>query len=139
MFADEIVSALAEGRALAEDLMLDLCTVREPPTSSTMDQTTGEIIETPGALVYSGKFKIQDADNMDRESEAGGHQFVTARWRLHFPSSAPPIVEDHRVVCTAAAVTPQNVGRRFRVAAPGVKSLGTSQKVPAEELVGRSL
>lgn len=131
-------SDLARFRALAESLMIDTCTVHEASTSgTTMDPDTGLIVVTPGDLVYSGKVKIQFGTAVyERAVEAGGHQFLEQRYQLHFPVSAPRILEGFVVVITASPVSPHNVGRTFRVASPTEKTFATAQRVNADELVG---
>lgn len=120
--------------------MVDTCEVREPSTDGAFDDATGETPIVPGALVYSGKVKIQNTDAVyERDAEAGGHQFVVQRYSLHFPVSAPRIVEDYRVTITASPVSPHNVGRVFRVASPSEKTFSTAQRVNADELTGRSM
>lgn len=132
------LSAIARGRVRAEDMMVDTCEVREPSVDGEFDPATGETAVVPGALVYSGKVKIQNTDAVyERASDAGGHQFIVQRYSLHFPVSAPRIVEDHRVTITGSLVSPHNVGRVFRVASPSEKTFSTAQRVNADELTGR--
>lgn len=118
--------------------MVDSCEVREPATDGVFDPVTGETPVVAGSLVYSGKVKIQNTDAVyERLSEAGGHEFVVQRYSLHFPVSAPRILEDHRVTITGSLLSPHNVGRVFRVASPSEKTFSTAQRVNADELTGR--
>lgn len=133
-------SVIDEGRRLAESLMVDTCEVREAATLSVMDPATGIVTDTPGALVYEGNFKIQFGNAVyERAVEAGGHQFLVQRYQLHFPVSAPRILEGHVVEVTVSDLAPHNVGRKFRVASPTEKTFATAQRVNAEELVGQVL
>lgn len=116
--------------------MVDSCEVRQPPTSGAMDPATGLPVVTTGALIYTGRFKIQSpSGTTDRVVESGGHQFVNATVPLHFPVSAPAIKEGHQVLCTQSPLDPHNAGRMFRVTGPSGKTMGTAQRCTAEEVV----
>lgn len=125
------------GRQAAESLMTDTCTVRDAPTSGPMDPVTGDTPEVPGAVVYSGKIKIQSFDPYEQSPDGGDHKFIVQRYILHFPVSATRMLEDYRVLITGSETDPHNVGRLFRVAAPQSKTYSTAQRVNSEELVGR--
>jgi len=123
------------GRAAAERLMVDACEIREPATVGEMDPATGLRPETPGALMYSGKCKVQTFEAHESTPESGEHVFTVQRTQVHLPATVEVAV-DQIITVTASVLDPNLVGRRFRVAAFLHKSFATANRVQVEEVTG---
>lgn len=123
-------SALLAGRRRAESLMVDTLSITRP--SGEVDPFTGQPINPEP--VYEGRGKIQTFRPHESLPEAGGAQWVTQRYEAHLPVDAGPVRADDTVE-VVASVNPHLVGRRYRVAAPDVKSMQTAQRVGIVEVV----
>jgi len=121
------------GRARAEALMLDTCTVKAV-TGNTTNPTTAVVTPTYGAAVYTGKCKVQNQRSFPSNPDAGEHQFTTTPNELHLPVAA--VVATGQLVTITAAVDPVNVGRKFRIRSTDRKSLQTALRCQVEEIVG---
>lgn len=124
-------AALLAGRAQAESLMVDSCTIGRPGPAVT-DPDTGEITH-PATQVYAGKAKVQTWEAQESNPEAGGATFTVQRYAVHVPvGSFAPRVDDV-VTITSAALDPNLTGRRYRVVALLHKSLATAYRLGVEE------
>lgn len=123
------------GRLAAERLMVDQCEVRAPATVGAMDPNTGLRPETPGAVVYTGKCKVQTFEAHESTPESGDHLYTVQRTQVHLPATVEVAV-DQIITITASVLDPNLVGRRFRVAAYLHKSFATANRVQVEEVTG---
>lgn len=105
-------SLTLQGRAVAESLMADSCTVQRPGPELT-DPDTGVV--TPGLVeVYAGACKVQGATAQAASPEAGGHAFVVESLQLHFPVSSALRIDDV-VTIDSSPMDPDLVGLKFRL------------------------
>lgn len=127
-------AALLRGRAKAESLMLDTCTITRVTGSST-NRETGVITPTT-TTVYTGICKVQHSQGVLGGSpkdiaEAGR---LTTRLELHLPASVTGVRADDRATITAAALDAELVGRVFVVRSSPHKSFLTARRLEVEEL-----
>jgi hypothetical protein len=128
---------LADGRAEAESLMADTCTIRAASTTGTWDENTGTYPEVPGSVLYQGKCKRQfERARQETIVAAGDHNAVIRITSLHIPVSAPRIEAGAVVVMTGCPNDPASVGSKFRVQGPGMKTWATAQRLNVLEVVG---
>lgn len=108
----DIQQVTLDGRAAAESLMTDTCTVHRPGLEVT-DPNTGEVV--PGlAEVYTGPCKVQSAIAQANDSEAGGHQYTVENLKIHFPVASSLRIDDV-VTIDASVLDADLVGLDFRL------------------------
>lgn len=129
------VQVTKRGRAAAERLMVDACVIRQPSTTGALDPDTGLRPETPGAVVYTGKCKVQTYEAHESTPESGAHQYTVQRLSLHIPATVAVDV-DYIATITASVLDPNLVGKRFRVAGFLHKSFATANRLQVEEVTG---
>ncbi len=136
-------SVIAEGRLLAETLMVDTITITAKSTRSVMNQQTGVREPVAGPVQYSGMGKVQERDVQERNAGGGAHDYVSIRQEIHIPVGArnpageiTKIYAGDVVRIDACPLDPSNIGRVFRVAAPQGKTLATAQRLQVDEIVG---
>lgn len=140
-FASDVTAALFEGRALAESLMVDTCTV-QAITGVTTDPLTGvdvpayALVYGPTIAPYFGKCKFQSSEIQEATPEAGGATFTVLRSRADFPVGSFLPVKDQIVTCVTSALDPLLPGRQFRILAPQAgKSQATAYRLAVEAVV----
>lgn len=126
-----VVRLVGSGRRQAEALMLDTCTVK--PVTAVTTSPAAIVTPTYGAVVYTGRCKIQNQRAFPSNPDAGEHQFTTTPNELHLPITA--VVATGQLVTITAAVDPVNVGRKFRIRSTDRKSLQTALRCQVEEVV----
>ena len=126
------LAALTAGRALAEALMLDACTVvrRGAPSTNT---STGAVTVSSTSL-YSGKCKVQAAGLASQTVEAAGRTATLERPTVHVPVGSFAPRPGDVITITASATDANLVGRVYRVTAASLKSLATAYRIPVEEV-----
>ena len=127
-----VVEAVNRGRARAESLMLDTCTVHRPGEPIT--DSDGNV--TPSlTLLYTGPCKIQQTLAQSSNPVAGGHRFTVqdVRWDTPVMTSVQFEVDDV-VTITDAVLDPQLTGRVYRVTEPFHKTGATAQRTRVEEV-----
>ena len=125
-------SATLSGRAAAEALMSDACTVTRGTATQTFDPATGEYVTTPGAQVYSGPCRVKPRDNTDRVVEAGGQAVSLFPFVVSVPISATTFEVDDVVTVTASQLDPAMVGLVLRVKQIATGSHLTARRLGAE-------
>lgn len=115
--------------------MVDACVIREKSTFGAMDEDTGLKVETLGAVVYSGKCKVQTYEAHESTPDSGDHVFSVQRDQLHLPATVQVSV-DQIATITSSVLDPHLVGRRFRIAAFLHKSFATANRVQVDEVTG---
>jgi hypothetical protein len=107
-------TAVLRGRAAAEALMVDACTVTTDGAVTT-DDLTGAT-STALTTVYSGKCKIQQSTALGRRVDAGETDTMLLRLEVHLPVvGSEQVVRGALVTITAATLDAALVGRRFRI------------------------
>lgn len=127
------IQVTKRGRAAAEKLMVDACLIRQPSTFGDLDPDTGLRTETPGAVAYTGKCKVQTYEAHESTPESGAHQYTVQRLSLHVPATVEVDV-DYIATITASALDPNLVGKRYRVAGFLHKSFATANRLQVEEV-----
>jgi len=126
-------AAVLAGRAAAEALMVDACTVRRQGPQVT-DYFTGQVTNS-SVLVYEGPCKLQQTISQAANPSSGGHAYTVQDVRWDTPVTAGPFLVDDVVTVTAAALDEQLVGRVYRVSELFHKSGATAQRVRVSEVV----
>lgn len=128
-------SAVIQGRAAAEALMVDACTITRvtgPPGE--LDPDTGIRDPAPTATVYSGKCRVQTYEPQESTPDSGAHAYTVQRYAIHVPVGANAQVDDD-ITVTAAVMDPGLVGRRYVVTALLHKTFATANRLAVEEIV----
>lgn len=106
-------TAVARGRALAESLMVDACTIQHPTGETT--GPGGVITTTYGPTFYSGKCRLQ-TQVVTRPGEDVGQAYIVLEHRvLQLPITVVGLKEGDQVTVTASALDPDLVGRKYVV------------------------
>jgi hypothetical protein len=135
-----LVADLADGRALAESLMVDACVVVDPSTEvRVLDPDTDQYVVTvPAVVVYSGPCQVQDpSSGYGADREAGGADWTEQQRLVKVPAdsvSAALVKPGHVLRLTSCAFSSADVGRQFRVDGVGFKSLATSRRLRVTEM-----
>lgn len=131
----ELTGLLASGRAAAEALMVDACTVTTAGTGTT-DDLTGEVTGGTTTL-YTGKCKVQQSGRgaQGQRTDAGELSSVLLRLEVHLPVVGTESVTRGAIVTvTAAANDTALVGRTFQVHDLSFKSYATARRLGVEEV-----
>lgn len=123
---------LASGRAAAEALMQDTCTVRRK-TSEVTDLFSGTI--TPVYTdIYTGKCRVQQRTQGQARPEDAGEAFVLMlQLELQLPMSATGLQVDDLVTITASVHDADLPGRVFYVRDLAHKTHATARRVTIQE------
>jgi hypothetical protein len=127
-----LAARLASGRAAAERIMTDTCSITRI-TGQTLNETTGAWTDVT-STVYTGKCRVQ-LRNMQVASLplSGDRQVVALQLEVWIPmSSTSPTVGDN-VTITAAVHDSTLVGRVFRVREEMHKSHATARRLVVQE------
>ena len=139
-FASHIAQALADGRALAESLMVDTCTITRAGTGTgPFDPETGQYDDPARVSVYSGKCKIQDKSIIaaSTSSNAGDRAVIAQGSELQLPviESAGVAINDVSHIDTCVD-DPSLVDREYTISARHGKSQATARRLRVEEATG---
>lgn len=123
--------ALARGRAAAEALMVDTCTIRRRsnPVTSTVDATVTWTTTT----VYSGKCRFQQQASRAREEDEGEAYVRMLRLELYLPMAVTGIRTIDEVTCDTSALDPDLSGRVFLIQELAHKTHATARRMRLEE------
>lgn len=125
-----LMDLVLRGRAAAESLMVDECTVRRPDGSVT-DPVTGKV--TPSlSLVYEGKCKVQATQSQASNPVAGGHAFTVEDLEWQAPIGEGPFKVNDVITHTAAPLDPHLVGAVYRITSLARKTAKTAQRFRVE-------
>lgn len=113
--------------------MVDACEIRRPSTFGELDPDTGLRPETPGAVVYTGKCKIQTYEAHESTPASGQHVWSVQRYYVHIPAEVQVQVDD-QVTVTASVLDAKLVGRTYRVAGLLHKSMATANRLIVDEV-----
>ena len=123
-------AALTRGRALAERLMVDSCSISRP--GATVDELTGVPTWTP---VYAGKCQLSTYEPQESNREVSSALVTTQRYVLKLPvESYAPQIGDVATI-TAATYDANLVTRKFRVVALLHKTAATAYRLGVEEVL----
>lgn len=128
-------SAVLQGRAAAEAIMRDSCTItRVTGEPGPINEETGEREPAPTTTVYSGKCRVQTYEPQESTPDSGAHTYTVQRYAIHVPVGTPAQVDDD-ITITASVMDPDLVGRRYVVTALLHKSFATANRLAVEEIV----
>jgi len=125
-------AAVAAGRAAAESLMTDTCTIRRRTGAKATDPNTGQVTDVM-AVVYAGRCRVQTRALSVQEAGAGEAQWPIAPVELQLPMSVTGLRTGDFATVDSAALDPDLVGRVFRITAPFHKSHATARRLPCTE------
>lgn len=125
-------SVLLRGRAAAEALMVDTCTIRRVAGQVT-DPETGVVTRTY-STVYSGKCKVQQQAGIARPERIAEAEVFVARLELHIPMSVIAVASDDLATITASVHDPDLVDREFHVRELAHKTLATARRYSIVEV-----
>lgn len=123
--------AVARGRAAAESLMVDTCTIRRrsAPVTSTVDASVSFTFTT----IYSGKCRFQQQGADARTEDAGEAYLRLLRLEVQLPMSATGFQALDEVTCDTSVHDPDLPGRVFLVRDLAHKTHATSRRIRVEE------
>jgi hypothetical protein len=127
-------SVTLRGRAAAERLMLDTCTIQRT-ASLTTDPDTGVVTPTY-TTVYTGKCKVQQQSPASAPTVVGEASVFVGQLELHLPMSVTGVQPDDLATITACPLDADLVGRTFRLRGPAHKSYLTARRYPVVEVAG---
>lgn len=107
--------ATLAGRAAAEALMQDACTINRPDTTGVLDEDTLQYVTTAGAEVYEGPCRVKPRDNEDRVVHAGEQPVSLWPYIVSVPMSVTAVALDDLVTITGSDLDPALVGLVLRV------------------------
>lgn len=129
-------AATQMGRAAAESLMVDACTITAAGADGGFDDTTGQYgTSTAGAASYAGKCRVQVPNVVERSANAGERD-----WTLQAAIISVPIVGSegvkvgHKVTIDAATSDSALQGRIYTVVAEHHKTFATARRLRCEEV-----
>lgn len=123
-------TTLVRGRAFAQSLMIDACTIQHPTGLST-NPVTGAVTPT-FVPVYSGVCKV--GPSTPAATEVAQAHLATLAPTIHVPATVTGVVEEDLVTITASVYDPDLVGKKFRVQGPMQKSWGTARRLQVIEV-----
>ncbi len=114
MLADEIGRVLPDLRVEAEARMTSTCTIRARSDEYTTDPGTGEVVEVPGAVAYSGMCRVRPATLQAQSRRLGGGESFVSDVMLSVPVSATA-VRKGMTVTVDSSVDASLVGLRLEI------------------------
>lgn len=124
-------SVLARGRAAAELLMVDACTIRRKTGETTT--AGGVVTPTYGAALYTGKCRVQQAAAQAQQQDPGEAFVLMLRLEVQLPMSVTGLQTEDEVTITASAHDPDLVGRVFLIRDLAHATHKTSRRVQVLE------
>lgn len=124
-------SLLARGRAAAERLQVDSCTIRRQ-TGTVTDPATGVITPTYTTL-YVGKCRVQQAQAQAQATEAGEAHLLLLRLEVQLPMSVTGLAVSDEITVDTSVHDPDLVGRVFLIRDLAHKSHATARRVQVTE------
>jgi hypothetical protein len=125
--------AVAAARRLADDLMVDACTIVRTTGPGVQSEATGRISPTV-VQVYAGRCQVRVPPFITpAEPESGGRSATLQTLVVKVPVTVEGIAVGDVVTVTAAAHDPELIGRPFRVEGIHHKTFATARKLAAVE------
>lgn len=126
------LTAARAGRAAAERLMVDACTVQHRTGEST--GPGGVITTTYGDAFYTGKCQVQLRTETGQDRDVGEAYRIVSRRVVKLPMSVTGVVEGDRIIITAAALDAALVGKVYTVRDIEAKTFQTARRVTVLEV-----
>jgi hypothetical protein len=125
-------TVLARGRAKAESLMVDACTITRR-TGETTNTDTAAVTPT-NVTVYSGKCRVQVTAGARARAEDVGEAYVRLlRLEVQLPMSVTGLAAKDLVTVTSSSLDADLVGRQFHIRELAHKTHATSRRIHVEE------
>jgi hypothetical protein len=129
------LSAIVQGRAAAEAIMLDVCVIeRVTGEPGPVDPDTGERTAAATTTIYTGKCRVQTYEAHEQTPDSGAHVYSVQRYAVHVPVGTDARVDD-TVTVTSSVMDPHLAGRHYTVVALLHKSLATANRLAVDEIV----
>lgn len=109
----DVAPLLARGRAAAEALMVDTCTIRRRAGETTDEY--GQIVPTFGDPLYEGACRVQQAGTQASAQNPGEAYVLMLRLEVQLPMSVVGLEVGDEVEITDSVHDPDLVGRTFLV------------------------
>lgn len=121
------------GRAAAERLMVDTCTItREATTGQTYNAANDTFSEPARSTIYSGPCRVKPAGAGDRRASAGDDTYQLDAYVVSIPVSATAVEPGDQVAITAAQHDPTLTGVGLRVLSVDIGSQITARRLRCE-------
>lgn len=109
-------SVTEAGRAAAENLQSDTCTITRPGDGpGVFDPDTGTTTPPADVTVYSGPCRLRAPALVEVNVTGGEHQWSTQDAVLSLPASVTGVRPDDTVTCDSSALDPALPGSVFTV------------------------
>lgn len=125
---------LAAGRAAAEALMVDTCTIVRDPGPGTFNPDTGGYTDAADTAVYTGPCRVQLRALDAQTADFGGEAVALTRVQVLLPMTATGIAVEDLVTITQSAYDADLTGRTFRVEAVAAKTHATTRRLDCEQI-----
>ncbi|MCX4470453.1 DUF6093 family protein [Micromonospora sp. NBC_01655] len=122
--------ALARGRAMAERLMVDACTIQRVTGEGSDDD--GNVVKTYEQL-YAGRCRVQQRSGQAAQEDVGQDFQLMLRLEVHLPMSVVGLEAGDEMTVIASAHDPDLAGRTFLVRDLAHKSHATARRVGVTE------
>jgi hypothetical protein len=128
----DAAALLLRGRAKAETLMVDRCTITRGDGATVTDPESGVVTEVR-TEVYAGKCKVQSRDSATASPDAGGHLFTVVSRQVYIPANAVDVKDGDVVTITSSILNAFTVGKKYRVEGFTPDSFDTAARLPVKE------
>jgi hypothetical protein len=125
----------ARGRAAAERIMLDTCTIRAEVAgaSRTFNSSTGDYDPAQGDVIYSGKCRVKDATFRALEVEAGDAPQIVTQLVVSIPIAVTGILERQTLTVDTSIDDPALAGQVVRIVNVPHGSFMTARRLVCKE------
>jgi hypothetical protein len=129
---------LAEGRAFAEEGMVDACTIRRRTGEKTTDDVTGKVTHAyVSPDPYSGKCRVQQTKATGRDSTVAEDTVVELVLEVQLPMTVTGLQVGDEVHVTTSLTDPDLPGRVFLIRGLAHKTDATARRVQCSERTDR--
>jgi hypothetical protein len=123
--------AIQHGRAAAEALMVDACTIKHPTGETT---GAGGVITATTSTLYTGRCRVQFKPMQGAGTDVGEAHLLLVRREVQLPMTVVGLREGDRITITASALDPDLVGKVYVVRDIEAKTHLTSRRVTVLEV-----
>lgn len=127
--------ALGMGRAAAEALMVDRCTIRRR-TGETVDPDTGDVTPTYTVLYSDQRCRAQSRGYWGERRDVGEADLIVLQIELQLPIAVTGLQVSNEVTIDASVHDPDLIGRVLRIKDLSHKSHATARRVMCLEVTG---
>lgn len=127
---------LSRGRAIAERLMVDTCTIARVSAGTDFNDTTGGYSGGSSTPVYDGACRVKPKDNADRVVQFGEQAVSFWPFLVAVPMSVTGVQLDDVVTITASESDPSLIGVQLRVREVPSGSQLTARRLGCERNAG---